>query len=184
MNCLYCNSTQHTIETCYLDNELKNIILNCKSEPIFKNLGDTILKKICVLFKVNINSDKNKLLKDLTKQYNLYKNGEKKKCPICLEYLESLNICKTSCGHEFHLSCIMENNKNSCPLCRKELFYNNEKIMDNLNNNDNFNSANNLLFNILNTTLESDQIVNNENTDEGKSHDEYREIIYPYNIFN
>ena len=56
-------------------------------------------------------------------------------CAICLENLPGQNdYCKTSCGHEFHLSCMLtygiykkgaltcvEATSVMCPLCRKEL---------------------------------------------------------------
>jgi len=45
-------------------------------------------------------------------------------CSICLEPLKE-NAKKTSCNHIYHKECISEwinNNKNTCPLCRKNLF--------------------------------------------------------------
>ena len=56
-------------------------------------------------------------------------------CAMCLENLPGQNdYCKTSCGHEFHLSCMLtytarkgalrycvEATSVMCPLCRKEL---------------------------------------------------------------
>ncbi|OEU18127.1 hypothetical protein FRACYDRAFT_238561 [Fragilariopsis cylindrus CCMP1102] len=56
-------------------------------------------------------------------------------CAICLENLPGQkDYCKTSCGHEFHLSCMLtygiykkgalrsvEATSVMCPLCRKEL---------------------------------------------------------------
>lgn len=46
------------------------------------------------------------------------------KCSICLEEMYK-EIKETICNHIFHKECIEEwikNNKNSCPLCRKNLF--------------------------------------------------------------
>jgi len=48
-------------------------------------------------------------------------------CSICLESIDSLTnpSKKTSCNHLYHKDCIYEwinNNKNTCPLCRKKLF--------------------------------------------------------------
>jgi hypothetical protein len=50
------------------------------------------------------------------------------KCSICLEQLcnhDEKKIKKIDCNHYFHESCIHEwinNNKNTCPLCRKNIF--------------------------------------------------------------
>jgi hypothetical protein len=46
-------------------------------------------------------------------------------CPICLErflYYDDLNILANSCGHKFHKLCLkswLNNNKNTCPMCRQ-----------------------------------------------------------------
>ena len=44
-------------------------------------------------------------------------------CSICLEELDNTknNICKTKCGHSFHLDCLMKQKGNNCPLCRAEV---------------------------------------------------------------
>jgi hypothetical protein len=58
---------------------------------------------------------------------SLVDNEEKDNiCSICLETINSENPSKkTSCNHLYHKVCIYEwinNNKNTCPLCRKKLF--------------------------------------------------------------
>lgn len=48
-------------------------------------------------------------------------------CPVCLEIMHSdVNNAITNCGHRFHLVCLMKcfSINNSCPLCRQQLFYN------------------------------------------------------------
>lgn len=46
-------------------------------------------------------------------------------CPICWEELSLINDCaRTSCGHEFHLSCLSHHlfkTNHDCPCCRTEL---------------------------------------------------------------
>jgi hypothetical protein len=45
-------------------------------------------------------------------------------CSICLEAINNISK-KTSCNHIYHKDCIYEwvnNNKNTCPLCRENLF--------------------------------------------------------------
>ena len=67
---------------------------------------------------------KNSLI-NITDHNNSYDNCENH-CSICLETIGLSNIVKkTSCCHLYHKDCIYEwinNNKNTCPLCRKKLF--------------------------------------------------------------
>jgi hypothetical protein len=49
----------------------------------------------------------------------------KQKCAICFEKVPSTNSAKTkrlSCGHSFHLNCILNwfVTSDCCPVCRKE----------------------------------------------------------------
>ena len=48
---------------------------------------------------------------------------ENQSCPICMDKIGSTNCAKTSCGHSFCLSCIIEclNTNHICPLCRKDI---------------------------------------------------------------
>ena len=39
-------------------------------------------------------------------------------CPICFESLNAQFVCKTPCGHEFCLKCILDLKDIKCPLCR------------------------------------------------------------------
>jgi len=39
-------------------------------------------------------------------------------CPICFESLKSQFICKTPCGHDFCLKCILNLKDTKCPICR------------------------------------------------------------------
>jgi hypothetical protein len=49
--------------------------------------------------------------------------GPNQSCPICMDKIGSTNCAKTSCGHSFCLSCIIEclNTNHICPLCRKDI---------------------------------------------------------------
>jgi hypothetical protein len=52
-------------------------------------------------------------------------NIEVNECPICInELVKTTNYTITQCGHEFHSSCLIQScrQKNSCPICRKNLF--------------------------------------------------------------
>lgn len=45
-------------------------------------------------------------------------------CPICLDTMNNENHIVTSCGHNFHASCLIKNillSHKSCPCCRKSL---------------------------------------------------------------
>ena len=50
-------------------------------------------------------------------------------CSVCLNTIDSQNLCKLECGHEYHFQCItnwcqMCRNKNkdpSCPICRVKI---------------------------------------------------------------
>lgn len=52
----------------------------------------------------------------------LIKNNTTGTCPICLEGLSDII---TECNHSFHMKCIdewVENDKDTCPMCRSKLF--------------------------------------------------------------
>lgn len=57
-------------------------------------------------------------------------------CPICMDSVENTNNCILTCGHRFHMECMLKalERKNSCPLCRSEVIqYNSkEKIQNSL----------------------------------------------------
>ena len=50
---------------------------------------------------------------------------EQHTCSVCLDSVcdKSVDITRTSCGHIFHLSCLLKSlkMKNTCPMCRGEL---------------------------------------------------------------
>jgi hypothetical protein len=57
-------------------------------------------------------------------------------CPICLDIILEKNNCVTQCYHKFCFSCIIESckYKNTCPICRVELYEYNDDDNDNENN--------------------------------------------------
>lgn len=60
-------------------------------------------------------------------------------CPICIEIISDKDSCITSCDHKFCLSCILESckYKNTCPICRIELYeYNISNDYENNNENE------------------------------------------------
>lgn len=43
-------------------------------------------------------------------------------CSICLQAMKTEDVANMSCGHFFHVDCINQWNRRSCPLCRHEYF--------------------------------------------------------------
>ena len=63
----------------------------------------------------NIKSEEEKKIK---------RANETKNCPICYNEVEGvLNVCVTSCGHKFCLTCMTKSIKinDSCPVCREQI---------------------------------------------------------------
>lgn len=57
-------------------------------------------------------------------------------CPICMDPVENTNNCVLSCGHRFHMGCMLKalERNNSCPLCRSEVIqyqYNSKEKIEN-----------------------------------------------------
>ena len=55
-------------------------------------------------------------------------------CAICLEDLKH-NLIITPCKHQFHRTCLEKWIKNSCPLCRRKIYDQLERISKKLNVN-------------------------------------------------
>jgi hypothetical protein len=51
---------------------------------------------------------------------SLFKSSPAIECPICMEKIGNNNCCKTTCGHSFHTSCLVQCS-GKCPLCREDL---------------------------------------------------------------
>lgn len=75
MKCFYCNSTEHKLNDCHVDNELDNIIYSTKL-PNFNTLNIKILKKIASLQGIPYNTQKNILIKKLYEKYNEIHNKQ------------------------------------------------------------------------------------------------------------
>lgn len=185
MSCSYCNSPNHSIISCPVDNEIINIMY-CHEAPKFESFSQRFLKKLASICEIKTSQTKRQIVFELyekfkqlkeTKSTTPYENikyiknekviytkngnsleavvidvhpdtdeefytiqcGEYEKqttkkhiqkwdsgssntdCPICLDPLGSVNVCSTSCGHKFHLSCMMRCKQNACPLCRKQI---------------------------------------------------------------
>ena len=57
----------------------------------------------------------------LDEEKKIERANEIKNCPICYNDIDSvLNVCVTSCGHKFCLTCLTRSLKtnDSCPVCR------------------------------------------------------------------
>ena len=84
---------------------------------------------------------------------------------MCFTYNNPIDLFRTSCGHQFHKSCISRwcQINNTCPICRKKNIYkfSNTPIqgfhVNISNNNNNYNSINN--YNNTN------DIINNHRAD-------------------
>jgi len=127
MKCGYCGNKDHTITDCPLDNDLVNLLYS-KDELDFNSMSYKVLRKIASTIGYKTTFTKSKLIKiftDIKKEY--IKEEEPVECAICYETLEKTNICTTSCGHTFCMTCIIQlarstsSNNNSCPLCRQVL---------------------------------------------------------------
>lgn len=141
MVCSYCDSSEHTLKTCSIDNDLIKI-MSCNEEPDFKLLSGKVLKKIAYLSglkttqpKIQIllqlkriwmkkNKERNEKIEKLEKELNALKIQENiEECPICIDSLCKTNICVTKCGHKYcstcFVRCVMK--KNSCPMCREKI---------------------------------------------------------------
>ena len=44
-------------------------------------------------------------------------------CPICLEPIDDIDVCRTRCNHRFHTSCLCKAfvTLPKCPVCRSEI---------------------------------------------------------------
>lgn len=64
------------------------------------------------------------------KTHNDFCYMHSKECSICYEKLYSEKSIKTSCGHEFHKSCLTDwfERDNKCPLCREETQHHDFKV--------------------------------------------------------
>ena len=185
MSCSYCNSPNHSIISCHVDNEIINI-MHSNEAPKFESFSQRILKKLASICEIKTSQTKRQIVSQLYDKYKDLKRskttsvnkdvkyiknekvvytkngnsleavvievhtdteeefytvqcGEYEKqttkkhmqkwssftsstdCPICLDPLGNINVCSTSCGHDFHLSCMMQCKQNACPLCRKQV---------------------------------------------------------------
>ena len=132
--CSYCKTKGHNIRNCNKDNDLK-LLMSKSCKPNFDGMNVNTLRRLCSFYpELKTSKAKKNLIQQLDNKYDkINKIYETHECAICLEPLECNDTCKIKCGHQFHLSCIMKNNKNECPLCRKEI-YENTNIQQ-LNNN-------------------------------------------------
>ena len=137
VNCSYCNSSEHNISSCQIDNDLIKLV-NSVEEPNFKSLSLRVLKKMATqigvktsLTKIHLElimkkqwlnnkrervEEENKLRQELAaiKINNLIED-----CPICMEKIEG-SSSSTPCGHKFCTSCFVKSvvRNNKCPMCR------------------------------------------------------------------
>lgn len=66
---------------------------------------------------------------------NAEENNNSETCSICIDSLNTTQICITACGHIFHKRCFVcwylsELSKNTCPICRQK-FYEGNFIFNN-----------------------------------------------------
>ena len=161
MVCGYCGDKNHNISNCPNDNDLVNLLHS--SEPVnFNNLSHKILRKIasktsyktCLSKKELVDIfNKIKRKNDKIKKKKVIKGDE---CSICYEKIGETNVCTTSCGHTFCMTCIIKmvknnsSSSNSCPLCREQLVKN--ELIDDAIDEEEVRIFNNLFQNTLNDT--------------------------------
>lgn len=133
--CSYCQSANHNIIECNVDNDLVKM-MECKTCPDFFHMSSRILKKIASQLNIKTSLPKIQLACSLS-QYHRRQEREKEQkkenretyedtcCPICLEEFSEKpnNQSMTECGHKFCTSCLMQHlrKNNSCPCCRTQL---------------------------------------------------------------
>ena len=137
INCSYCNSSEHNISGCPIDNELIKIVSSVE-EPNFSSLSVRILKKLATQMGVKTSLPKIHLELIMKKQWlNNKREREEEQhklhqelaalkinmliedCPICMEKIEG-SSSSTPCGHKFCTSCFVKSvvRNNKCPMCR------------------------------------------------------------------
>ena len=133
--CSYCQSPNHNIIECNVDNDLVKM-MECKTCPDFFHMSPRILKKIASRLNIKTSLPKIQLACSLS-QYHRKQEREKEQnkeiretyedtsCPICLEEFSEKpnNQSMTKCGHKFCTSCLMQHlrKNNNCPCCRMQL---------------------------------------------------------------
>ena len=88
--------------------------------------GNCLKSPLSVGLENNINLNYLEILHSSKLDYQRFHKHYSKKhteCCICLDTFSSSDIYVSSCGHAFHLNCILTNmkNTNSCPYCRSDL---------------------------------------------------------------
>lgn len=135
MVCGYCGEKKHKISNCPYDNELVKLLYS--SDPIdFNLLSNKVLRKIASNTCYKSSLPKTELVTIFTRIKSKYvkENTVEEDCAICYEKLETTNVCTTSCGHKFCMTCMIQlvrnnsSSSNSCPLCRESLI--NENIFN------------------------------------------------------
>lgn len=131
--CTYCESTQHNIKNCPVDNYLySTFMLNTEVCPKFEEMGHRMLKKLAALSNEKTSLPKVQLVIILKRVWTECQNNknretptlyEESECPICLTNFEETNIAITKCGHKFCLECMMTHGRSNhtCPLCRADI---------------------------------------------------------------
>ena len=133
--CSYCQSANHNIIECNVDNDLVKM-MECKTCPDFFHMSPRILKKIASQLNIKTSLPKIQLACSLS-QYHRRQEREKEQkkenretyedtcCPICLEEFSEKpnNQSMTECGHKFCTSCLIQHlrKNNNCPCCRTQL---------------------------------------------------------------
>lgn len=127
MKCGYCGNKDHTITDCPVDNDLVNLLYS-KDEIDFNSMSYKVLRKIASRTCYQTTLPKRELIEIFTRIKNKYvEKDEPQECAICYETLGKTNVCTTSCGHTFCMTCIIQmvrngsSSSNSCPLCREQL---------------------------------------------------------------
>ena len=137
VNCSYCNSSEHNISGCPIDNDLIKLVSSVE-EPNFKSLSVRVLKKMATQMGVKTSLPKIHLELIMKKQWlNNKREREEEEnklrqelaaikinnliedCPICMEKIEG-SSSSTPCGHRFCTSCFVKSvvRNNKCPMCR------------------------------------------------------------------
>lgn len=119
-------SLNNNFKKIYIPYYIKNICLyNENLETIYLNQQDYNNKTfVQSLGFINFNKIKKVDIKIFLTHINNNSVNEDDLCSICLCELDT-DLYKTSCNHIFHLNCIRKIKNYLCPLCRKNIFFEN-----------------------------------------------------------
>lgn len=109
-----------------------------------------------------------------------FKKLNNKECSICcLEFKKDENISILNCNHEFHHDCIREwgKHKTNCPICRKNIPYEDNAPNNILITKEDVHIYNNNLYNSIINNCNEEEFENESSNDDSIYYDNYEDRI-------